>query len=304
MKSDLSRRGFLTAAASAPVAALAGGSAMAMTPIERAGDPRLKLSLVAYSMRQYLTADDGADGAMDLHGFVDWAAELGFGGVELTSYYFPESPDAGYLRNLKRHCHVQGMPIAGGGIRNNLCHDPDSEATAQELAHIETWAARYETLGAAPMRIFAGTPDGDASEEETVANIIANLETVCAIGAAHGVIMALENHGYLRDPDRLGRVIEATDSPWFGLTLDSDNFDVDDPYAAFERFAPYAVNVHIKEMVTPVGQDSEPADLARQLRALADVGYRGYVGLEYEEAEDPYEAIPRLLGALRGALPQ
>jgi sugar phosphate isomerase/epimerase len=138
-------------------------------------------------------------------------------------------------------------------------------------------------------------------EDEVINNIIENLKRACDIGQKYGVMMAIENHGYLRQPDRFARVIDTMDSAWFGITLDSDNWDVPDPYAPFERFAPYAVNVHMKAVVTPQGQPSQPADLGRLMTALTDVGYRGYVGLEYEEAEDPYEAIPRLYQMMRDA---
>ena len=82
-----SRRSFLTGTAAAAVAATwpaTATPAAAMDPVKRAGPARLRIGLAAYSMRQYLQAKPGAKGAMDLLGFVDWAATLDTDSVELT----------------------------------------------------------------------------------------------------------------------------------------------------------------------------------------------------------------------------
>lgn len=298
--SRFSRRGFMGVAAASSLAM--AGRAAAMEPIERAGEPRLKLSLVAYSMRRYLSASADARGAMDLPAFIRWAAELGFDAVEPTSYYFPDDADAAYAFDLKRRCHIHGLDVSGGAIRNSLAYPPGSDEAERELDHIRHWAGLYSRLGVTPIRIFSGNrPDG-LSPGRTVANIIENLKRACDITAGQGVVMAIENHSYVRDPDRFAEVIDAIDSSWFGITLDSANFDAPDLYAAFERFAPYAVNVHMKTMLTPLGGQPQEADLPRLLRALTDAGYRGYVGLEYEEPEEPYEMIPRIHKQLRSAI--
>jgi hypothetical protein len=70
-----SRRSFLTGTAAAAVAALPS-AALAMEPVKRAGPSRLRIGLAAYSMRQYLQAKPGTPRALDLLGFVDWAATL------------------------------------------------------------------------------------------------------------------------------------------------------------------------------------------------------------------------------------
>ena len=69
-------------------------------------------------MRKYLEAKPGTPRAMDLLGFVDWAATLDTDSVELTSYFFPEQVTKTYLNDLKRRCHVNGLDISGGAIRN------------------------------------------------------------------------------------------------------------------------------------------------------------------------------------------
>jgi sugar phosphate isomerase/epimerase len=63
--------------------------------------------------------------------------------------------------------------------------------------------------------------------------------------------------------------------------------------------APYAVNVQLK--VTMSGPDGKryKADFARILDILDKSSYRGYIALEYEDSEEPKEAVPRLIEELQ-----
>jgi sugar phosphate isomerase/epimerase len=113
------------------------------------------------------------------------------------------------------------------------------------------------------------------------------------------VILALENHGgIVTTADQLLSIVREIDSPWFGVNWDSGNFRSADAYAELKAIAPYAVTAQIKvEIGAPGGP--KPADWPRVIGMLRDVGYRGWVALEYEEEEDAKTAVPRLLDELR-----
>ena len=49
---------------------------------------------------------------------------------------------------------------------------------------------------------------------------------------------------------------------------------------------------------TPEG--TEPVDYARVRQILEEVGYNGYVSIEYEEKEDASTAVPRFVEYLKG----
>ena len=95
MSNTLNRRCFLTATARTGLA-LAGlgrletSRARAVEPILRAGKPRLQLSLAAYSFRDTFDHPDPAK-RITLFDFIDYCADHGCAGTELTSYYFPKS---------------------------------------------------------------------------------------------------------------------------------------------------------------------------------------------------------------------
>lgn len=117
-------------------------------------------------------------------------------------------------------------------------------------------------------------------------------------------MLGLENHGgIVATADGLLKLVEAVKSPWLGVNLDSGNFRTADPYADLARCAPYAVNVQYKVEIQRGSREApkEPADAARVVRILRDAGYQGFLTLEYEAAEDPFEAVPRHLDELREA---
>jgi sugar phosphate isomerase/epimerase len=294
-----SRRSFLTGTAAAVVAALPS-PVLAMDPVKRAGPSRLRIGLAAYSMRQYLQAKPATRGAMDLAGFVDWAATLDTDAVELTSYFFPAEITRSYLNDLKRRCHLNGLDISGGAIRNNFTLPPGPELE-KWFSHLDMWLDHYAALGAPVIRVFAGVPPKEVKEEQGIANAIVNLRRACDMAATRGVILGLENHDYLTDIDRMLPIVKAVDSPWFGVNLDSGNVDRADVYPELAKIVPYAVNVQLKVETGP-SQAKTVTDIPRVVGMLKQAGFRGYIVLEYESKPEPYEAIPKHLAELRAAI--
>lgn len=302
--SSLSRRRFLAAGAAAVAAPLAG----AVEPFARPGSSRLGLGLAAYSFRNYFTDSDHPRDAetppgrrMDLFQFLDFCAAHGCEGAELTSYYFPKDCDAAFLRRVKRHAFLSGVAVSGTAVGNTFTHPP-GEKRDREVAHVKQWIDRAAIFGAPHIRVFAGTAQGQ-SPEAAKQNCIAALEECCVHAGERGIFLGLENHGgIVAGPDALIEIVRAVDSPWLGINLDSGNFHTADPYADLARCAPYAVNVQFKAELRRAGGQPEACDPARLVALLRAAKYQGFLTLEYESREDPYTAVPRILGQLRGAL--
>lgn len=272
-------------------------SAFAIDPFPREQPGPLKLSLAAYSFREALTKKADQVGYMSLIDLVNYCREYEIPGVELTSYYFPENFDDAYLMQLRRHCHVQGVSISGGAIRNDFCVAP-SDVEAQ-LSHVRKWIDAYALLGAPVIRIFAGAPPKGVSREEAIERCIAACQKACQYAAEKGVFLALENHHGITDTaESMLKVVRQVDSEWFGVNFDSGNFKVtSDPYAELDMIAPYAINAQVK---IEIWQDNKkvPADLPRIIDILKKANYGGWVVLEYEGSEAPKEAIPHHLDQL------
>ncbi len=128
------------------------------------------------------------------------------------------------------------------------------------------------------------------------------MEETCAYAAKYGILLALENHGGITGTaEQMLSIIKAVKSDAFGVNFDTGNFHTDDPYADLAKIAPYAVVSQIKTEIHPKGK-REDADLKRLLDILKAAGFRGYVALEYEAAEEPKIAVPKAIEALRKAL--
>lgn len=291
MTHTFTRRAMLAGAAG--LAAFARGRAS--DPIQRTRPSHLKLSLAAYSYRQYLTGDAPR---MNLFAFADLAADLRVDAIEPTSYYFPPDVDSGYLQRLQRHAFLLGLDISGTAIGNDFCV-AEGPAQSEQIERTKMWIDRAADLHAPVIRTFAGsTPKGD-TDAAALERVVAAYKEVLPYAAERGIMLALENHGGITStPDQMLKLIEAIDHPNFGVNLDSGNFHTEDPYADLARIAPYAVNVQIKTEVSRAGKKEE-ADLARLVGILREAKYSGYVALEYEAAEDCLTAIPRYVERLR-----
>jgi len=292
MAYEVGRRGFFAGA----VGLLTG--AVATRGNEHARNSRrVKFSLAAYGYRDLLNVKQPK---MSLFEFVDECVAFGLDGTELTSYYFPEEVSDEFLRKLKLHCFRQGIDISGTAIGNDFGFPPGPEREKQ-VALTRRWIERAEILGAPVIRIFAGHQKSGVAPVESDRLMITGMEEACAYAGEHGVTLALENHGGpTATADGLLKFVEAVKSPWFGVNLDTGNFHSDDVYGDLARVAPHAVNVQVKVSITEKGV-KQPVDFKRVAKILGDVGYKGYVVLEYEEEEEPRAACKRYLEELRAA---
>ena len=284
-----------------------GSLASAVEPLNRAGAPRLLLSLAAYSFRDFFTTNERARGAegkrIDLLRFIDYCAEHGCQGAEPTSYYFPKDVDAEYLLKLRRHAFVRGVEISGMAVGNNFALPAGRETRwanhlGQEVGGPrDTWARR--TSG-----FLRGQPK-DISKAEAKKLCISAIEE-CAEYARRE-----RSFSWTGKPRRhrgrtggfSGHRSGHPRAPGWASIWTQGNFHSDDPYRDLALCAPYAVNVQVKsEMRRARTKKSEPADLPRLIKMLRDVNYQGYVALEYEAAEDPWKCGARVIEAVERTL--
>lgn len=298
-----SRRQALAAASAAVYSVCTLSQPRAADPVQRSGSPLLKLSLAAYSFNRQLakrgTPEEIAKAEMTLEKFIEFCAAQGLGATELTGYYFPREISNAYLLNIRAITHRLGLSISGTAIGNDFCV-AEGEARDKQLAECREWIDYAAIMGAPAIRIFAGkVPNGD-TEEAAIERCAAGINESLKYAATKGVYLALENHGGITaTPEQMLNIIRKVDSsPWFGVNFDSGNFQTEDPYADLAKIAPYAVNAQIKASIAPGGK-KQPADLPRIVDILKNAGYRGFVALEYEEQESPFEAIPKILDQLR-----
>ncbi len=300
MNPSPSRREFLTAGAAGVVAATFGSAAHAIEPIIRNGKSQMRVSLAAYSFRQFLPESrrPKPKATMTLEDFIDKCAAYGCDATELTSYYWPTEITDEYIYKLKRKAFTLGLDVSSTSVGNNFCF-PKGPQRDENLALTKKWCDLAQKLGAPVIRIFAGGAPQGTTREQARAWCLECIEECCDYAGKRGVLLGLENHGgIVNGVDELLDLVKAVNSPWFGVNLDTGNFRSDDPYRDLAKAAPYAVTVQVKTEVTTNGKKEE-ADLKRKIDLLRKANYRGYVVLEYEAAEDPLVAVPKYLNELK-----
>lgn len=306
MSTQLSRRQFLIQTGSLTAMAAVSSPLMhAVEPFKRPGKPRLLTSIAAYSFREYFVDAThqrqraiAAKDRISLFDFVDFCADQGCAGAELTGYYFPADVDDRFLLKLKRHAFLRGVAISGTAVGNTFTHAPGSKRKEQ-LDYVKRWIDHAHVMGAPHVRVFAGNRSGQDSKT-AVKHCIEGLEECGEYAAERGVFLGIENHGgIVAEADPLLEIVSAISNPWIGINLDTGNFHTDDPYGDIAKCAPYAVNVQLKVEIQPRGQDRKSkSDLPRLMRILKEANYQGYVVLEHEAAEDPWQTIPAYIAEI------
>lgn len=245
----------------------------------------IKLALNAFSFNDALMAKGTPEKpAFTLFDLLDWCAEQNIEALDVTAYYipgYPEVPADEYIYEFKRKAFRLGIDISGTGIRNNFA-SPDPKVRAADVERAKKWIIVAEKMGAPVIRLFAGEiPKGYENKWDEVAGWMIECYKECAVfGAQHGVIIGIQNHGdMLQTADQCIKVMNAVNSKWVGIILDTGNFKVTDPYADIEAVIPYTVNWQMKESV--LGNTSEvKTDFTRLMKIIKKSGYRGYVPVE------------------------
>ncbi len=287
----MNRRGFLTTAASAAVAA-------AVPPVHAwqapPGKARFRTGLVAYSYRQALQAK-----TMTYEDLIRIAVETDTDGIDLTVYWLPSTSDE-YLLPLRRLAYKNRVEIYSIGTRVRLAQ-PTAELREQQLDELRKWLDVAQKVGATHVRVFGGSKPADATLDQAIGFAAETLKRGAEYAGARGLILGVEDDGGITDfAKETIEIVKRADSPWAGMNLDIGNFRPPAVYDQIDMSIPYAVSTHVKtEVALDDGRTRAPADLDRVFRMFAAHGFRGYMGLEYEGAGDAATAVPGYLRRLR-----
>jgi len=163
-------------------------------------------------------------GEMTIDNLLEFAAETGFEGVDLTGYYFPgypAVPSDEYIYHVKQKAFNLGLGICGSGVKNDFTY-PDPEKRAAEKRLVKDWIEVTSKLGGQTLRIFSGKGISEGYTWEQTAEWIAATIRECAEYARqHGVMLALQNHNdFLKTADQVQTLLKKVNSGWVGLMLD------------------------------------------------------------------------------------
>lgn len=309
---DLDRRAFLSRSAAAGALGLTGG-ALGMSRRAAAPAPRIPIGVSTYSYWRFQR-----NTRLQIETCIDLAAEAGFDGVEILHRQM-EGEDNDYLQRLKRRAFVNGLDLCGFSTHQDFL-SPDADSRQRNVeATLDQIEIAYR-LGIPTMRVNTGRWGTTRSFDRLMENqgiepriegytdedgfgwVIDSLEKCMKKAQECGVILGLENHwGLGRTAAGVMRIVDAIDSPWLQVTMDTGNF-FEDLYAQLEVLAAKTVLVQAKTYYGGGTWYTLDLDYDRIANILRRHSYRGYVSLEFEGSEDYDTAVPKSLALLRKAL--
>ena len=303
MYNHVPRRKFLSTVVGLPAAASAGLALNELPADEQRRKQKvsgLKTSLNAFSFNDLLTK-----GTMTISDMLDFCAEAGFDGVDITGYYFkgyPAVPPDDYLFDIKRKAFRLGIEISGTGVRNDFTF-ADNNRREQEVALVKNWIEVAAKIGAPVIRIFAGNQKTDGYTTEQVTQwMLKDIQTCVDYGKKNGVVIGLQNHNdFIQTAAQVNSMIETINSEWLGLILDTGSYRVNDPYDEIALSVKHAVNWQVKEKIFIKGEEKD-TDLEKLMGIIKSSGYKGYLPIETLGEGDAKMKVSALLEKLRKAL--
>lgn len=309
----MKRRAFL--AYSAAVAAALGYNSpilcRAMDSAQKPAHPN-RIALSTYSFWRF---KDGLK--LPIENCIDQAAQMGFDGVDILHIQM-ENESNDYLQNLKRRALINGVDLCCMSTHQSFV-SPDEAKRQENIDHTVNCIELAYKLGIPIIRINTGRWGTTKSFDELMANrgiepvlpgytedegfkwVIEAIEKCLPAAERCGVILGLENHwGLSRTPEGLLRIVNAVDSPWLQVLLDTGNF-LEEPYDKLEQCASKAVFMQVKTYYGGGIWYTLDLDYERIAGIMRKYNYRGYVSLEFEGNEDYKTAIPKSLTMLRKA---
>jgi len=227
--------------------------------------------------------------------FPEMAAGYGVKTIELVNtFYYSKANDMEYWEEFKQKCDEAGVDVglimcdALGNIG-----DADTDARAQAVQNHHAWVDIAAYLGAPTIRVNAA---GQGTAEEVAANAADGLSQLGTYAATKGINVVVENHGgYSSNGAWLAGVMKTVNMENVGTLPDFGNFCIErgpdgclneyDKYQGIEELMPYAKGVSAKTNVFDEQGNEVNSDYSRIMKIVADSGFEGNVGIEYEGSE-------------------
>lgn len=270
----------------------------------------MKLGISMYSYVAAVRA-----GKLNLESFIHTAADLGAPGVELLDFFYTSEDWAPERQTALKSLRSTGLVCGAFSVGNNFAQ-ADPAARDNALKIIERGVDEALHYGAEVVRVFAGDVynDPSVSLDQAFLWIVDGLCAAADYANSQGIKLALENHGKLAGRgdqinDIIAQVRTRTGHNALGANPDTGNFLlVNQPgHEGVAEVAANAYMCHFKDFVaqpgghykgidgaeyagTVIGEGT--VDLAASLAALKNVGFSGWVNLEYEGDTDPMTGVP------------
>jgi sugar phosphate isomerase/epimerase len=196
--------------------------------------------------------------------------------------------------------------------------EPDKRA--KELADARKFIDLASTLGAPYVRVFGGKAQSDNApvpDDATKARVASALRELGEYAGPHNVTVIIESHDHFTSSATLSDVLRAANSDHVALLWDAHHTFAasnEDPEFTVKQLGQWIRHTHLKDSVG-TGEDRKyvltgtgNVPIARQIKALQSINYKGFYCFEWEKVWhpdilDPEVAIPdfaRVVGQCLG----
>ena len=246
---------------------------------------------------------------------LDIAAEQGFEGVEILQVQMEDFTPS-YLQNLKKHAFLNGLDLMGLSTHQDFV-DPDPYKRRHNVEQTIFYIKQAHELGIPTIRINTGRWNTSKNFDQLMANrgiepvleghtedegyewVIDSIGKLVGEAERAGVILVLENHWWLGlTPEGVLRIVNAINSPWLQVTLDTGNF-LEKPYERLKKLANKTVLLQAKTYYGGGRWYTLDLDYEKISQIMGEVNYKGWVSLEFEGKEDPLSGSQKSLDLLR-----
>ena len=285
------------------------------TAFAKAKTTTVTTSNFKHSLAQWSLNKPFKDGSLDPMDFAPIAKELGFTGVEYVTQLYPSVLQTGEnyqervmelaskLLEISKQAKIDNVLIMVDHAGELA--DPDPEKLKEAIANHKIWIDAAALMGAHSVRAnLFGELDPATWHQLSVAS----LSELGSYGKKVGINIIIENHGgWSSDGQKLAAVMKEVNMDNVGTLPDFGNFCVQreggerwgapcveeyDTYKGTMELMPYAKGVSAKSYNFDANGNETKLDYQKLLKIVADSGFSGYIGTEYEgDLEDPKEGI-------------
>lgn len=252
-----------------------------------------KLSLAQWSLHRSFF-----DGVLDHLDFAATARRLGFEGIEYVNGFFKDkAQNKTYLSEMNTRANSEGQQnvlimIDGEG---DLAHPNKSKRNKAVENHFK-WVEAAHFLGCHAIRVnLAGGKDMHEAQKASVESLV----ELSAFAKASDISILVENHGgfssngaWMSSMFSNLSIDNCGTLPDFGnFCIQGKNYDENgnrtclepyDRYLGMEELLPFAKAVSAKSYDFDTQGNETTIDFLRMMKMVKDVGYQGFVGVEYE----------------------
>ncbi len=278
----------------------------------------MKTAVSYYSFGKLVRPDE-----LGCLGIIEKAKEIGFDGFEFTDCGWICNPEN--AKKVKEKCAELDMtPVAlcmGANFLNPNIDEEIANAKAMVDICVEMGATllRHDITNGYPADVKLGR-----SYDCIIPKVLEPIREVTKYAEQKGVRTCTENHGFFsQDAARVEKLVNEVNHPNFGVLVDIGNFMCadEDPVKSVGILAPYAIHAHAKDFHWKSGMDVNPGEGWFQTRAgnylrgaiighgdakayqsiqlLKNVGYDGFITIEFEGMEDNIVGLTNGLANLK-----